>query len=59
MVAPNILRVGGQENTVYVEGATGAQVTITVRDYVQRTQVLHEGKVTLVENQALHKVKVR
>lgn len=59
IVAPNIFRVGGQDNIVYLEDNKAGQVAITVRDFPKRLSILHEGKETLDKNQqALHKIKV-
>ncbi|XP_041698791.1 complement C3 [Coregonus clupeaformis] len=58
MVAPNILRVGSEEN-IYLESSVGGKVTITVTDFPLKRSKLYEQQQILGDNnQALHQLKL-
>lgn len=59
MVAPNILRVGSEEN-IYLESSVGGEVDLTVMDFPLKRSKLYGKKLILGDNnQALHQLKVR
>lgn len=59
MVAPNILRVGSEEN-IYLESSVGGEVNLIVMDFPLKRSKLYEKKQILGDNnQALHQLKVR
>ncbi|CAB1326515.1 unnamed protein product [Coregonus sp. 'balchen'] len=58
MVAPNILRVGSEEN-IYLESSVGGEVTITVTDFPFKRSKLYEQQQILGDNkQTLHQLKL-
>ncbi|XP_031666506.1 complement C3 isoform X2 [Oncorhynchus kisutch] len=58
MVAPNILRVGSEEN-IYLESSVGGEVNLIVMDFPLKRSKLYEKKQILGDNnQALHQLKL-
>ncbi|XP_070989171.1 complement C3-like isoform X2 [Oncorhynchus clarkii lewisi] len=58
MVAPNILRVGSEEN-IYLESSVGGEVNLIVMDFPLKISKLYEKKQILGDNnQALHQLKL-
>ncbi|XP_013996147.1 complement C3 [Salmo salar] len=58
MVAPNILRVGSEEN-IYLESSVGGEVDLTVMDFPLKRSKLYGKKLILGDNnQALHQLKL-